>query len=146
MIVLGIDPGNKPGYGWLIPNCAIWFTAKRRPDISPHVVVTEGVWHASKKKGGAPPAAISTLAFTCGRQISGWGVAKCYRLPVKLWKDTVIYNGNSLPKGIFVRQLRRLLGLPEVLSEDEVEACGIAHAWALLLHPVREKHLLKEAP
>ncbi len=147
VIVLGIDPGSKPGYGYYWEG--EWHTSKRRPHISPEVVVTEGIWHGNrvKKDGkkGATPQAISTLAFTAGRQISGWGDAALYRLPVDVWKNAVVYCGGKLPKAIFVKRLRAELGLSDELSEDEVEACGIAHAWALPTID-REKYRLKEAP
>lgn len=148
MIVLGIDPGLKPGYGWrssAFPS--VWRHVRYAPGLVPDVVVTEGVWFAPKgAKGKGTPKTIAQLSFTCGRQVQRYAPAAVYRLPVQVWKDAVIYRGAHLPKEIFVQRVRKLLGLGEDATADEVEACGLVFAFEKLGGPERCAEWLEKEP
>lgn len=150
-VILGIDPGSKPGYG--IRTVTGWATDTEAPRVLAcdlRAIVTEDVWFAPRKKGAkqrASPMSIATLSNTCGRQCARWGLdVPCYRLPVLVWKDAVLYRGASLPKEVFVAQLRAHLRLGAELTADEVEACGLVYAFELLGYEQGAKKWLQPIP
>lgn len=124
MIDLGIDPGGKPGYAWACDGVLIGHSRKH-PDLKPDRVITEGVWFGNKGRKGPKKQHIATLSFRCGWQVARYPAARVYRLPVDVWKAHVVPGGDRLPKAVFVRRLAKLLQL-EGLTEDEIEACGLA--------------------
>jgi hypothetical protein len=129
MIVIGLDPGSVPGYAvadrstmrvlstsrWMVPQA-----------IEVGCIVTEDVWFGGK----GTPATISKLAFTCGRQLEqlheSHPSADMHRVPVAAWKDAAIFGGGRLRKDLFIARLRIQLRLGADVSDDCVEAAGIA--------------------
>lgn len=148
MIILGIDPGAKPGYAIGLASGAIetyptWQAVLENSyGLQFDAIVTEGTWHARQQKGKrrGTPANIATLAFTCGLQVMRAHIylnAPMYRFPVSIWKDAVIYRGGELLKEIFVSRLRKLERLGPDVSDDCVEAAGLVRAFQKL-GPMKE--------
>jgi hypothetical protein len=171
-VVLGIDPGSKPGYA-LANTDRVW----PRMQFVSHVglpvifatrlgwkpmaeryarVVTEGQDPAAKRHGKADvkEESILTLARTAGRQLERAMLhrqAAGYLYPVKVWKEALMPGCGALPKIVFCNRIEAEL-IPEertLLPEGErkldvLDAIGIIWADYILGSPRR--YLVKEAP
>lgn len=144
MIILAIDPGAKPGYCLARAAGGIAILRTSKTLIRPHepfvVVVERPAIRAVRSQPGQPrpkgprPQDIVTLGCTAGelkgRAESLPGCVGGWWIEVASWKGSLYRSGGTLAKNVFVARLRRDLELPDTISDDEVDACGIAWAFA----------------
>lgn len=144
MLILGIDPGAKPGYALIrvddrhpvllghsksrvvVPKET--HVVVERPKLRPRAKLGQ-----SRRKQSIDPNTVVTLAFTAGRQI-GYYEAICdttVYLDVREWKDRLFRGGSTLPKQVFIDRIKLAWGGLPGLSDDEVDALGIAWAYSI---------------
>ena len=147
-MILAIDPGEHPGYAVVSPAAGeavavlacgsaltaiptnLWMQVTR--------VVVEGQDFNRIVRGPTggrrvSSTSIGTLSFVAGVQAAAAARSCCLsqieRVPVRDWKDAHWRGGGSMPKAVFVNRLRRKYGpIAEVISDDVVEAIGLAEA------------------
>lgn len=137
-MILAIDPGAKPGYclASTRPFRRIYLSRACPAPAGPYVVVCERPEIRDLRKGQKfkiDPRSILTLGLTAGEQMAdaahrGPCVERVW-LTVS-WKDLLYRGGSRIPKEVAIARLRRDLRLGNEYSDDEVDANGIALAYA----------------
>jgi hypothetical protein len=142
--IVAIDPGKNSGFCHAVSSdetFQIISISKLRPIVTePHVVACElPALRAQNPRDGRrkiDPRTVVTLAlragFAAGRASASTYVFAILWLPVKTWKDATMRDGSRITKKVHQNRLVRDLGLPDWVSSDEIDACGIAYATHIL--------------
>lgn len=137
-IIAGIDPSGTTGHGlalWCTERGLLWCGldwdvrpyANEKAPGSPTVdhAVAEGPW----PHGPMGKVAMWSLGFDCAWRLASVSAQRKFILRPDEWRAEWDLVGK--PKSVIVNRLRRDLGLPGAeITDDMVEAAGIAGAWA----------------
>lgn len=127
-LVLGIDPSGTTGAGYALWGSILVWTASEAPTSGArydHAVV-EGPW----AHGPMGKVAMWGLGFDAAWRLATVNAERKFILRPDEWRaewgDLLL----GKPKSVIVARLRRELGLGPNVTDDCVEAAGIAGAWA----------------
>lgn len=137
--VLAIDPGAKPGYCLAQINPFQIVSVIKPLDLPPGTVVVVEMPEIRKTKltrttiGKIDPQSVVKLAFTAGQQFAEMkalpGCIHAEAFPPSVWKERLYRGGGTLKKAVFCERVRVDLKLDPSLTQDQLDAAGLAWAF-----------------
>lgn len=141
MNVCGIDAGAKPGYAWMTDGGALavppatefcWPLVRFDLALVEQQTVSHGLTQHKGRSFRANHKTVPILALTAGFQLAQVRATRRVSIEPKWWRGLLWEDGASGLYGLAaeaaIRRLRKAYSLGPDVTDDEVEAVGVAAA------------------